>query len=526
MSEIEYYKSLVATGKMTRRDFMAKSSALGLSIAAATTLLSSSANATPIKGGHLKVGMAGGQTTDSLDPATITQYMPQVMTFASRNCLVEVNVKGEATPELAEGWEAKPGAQEWVFNLRKGVEFHNGKTMDADDVVWSIQHHLGEKSESGAKGILGGVAEIKADGKDKVIVSLTSGNADLPFLLSDYHLQIMPVGEDPASGIGTGGYQIESFEPGVRFLAKKNPNYFKSDRAHVDSVEILAIEDVAARTSALQTGEVHLINRVDPKTLSLLKRAKNVQILSTSGAQHYTMPMMGDRAPFDNNDLRLAMKYAIDREQLLNTVLRGYGRVGNDHPIAATDQYFAADLEQRTYDPDKAAFHFKKAGFEGQTIPLHTSDAAFAGAVDTAVLFKESASKAGITIDLVREPNDGYWSNVWMQKNFCFSYWGGRITPDLMFSTAFSSDAAWNEGFWKNEKFDKLLVEARAELDQTKRRALYTEMQTMVSNEGSVIIPMFADYLDAATKNIKGFEHVATYGMSGFRAPEQVWIDG
>src|SRR5262249_25455783 len=152
----------------------------------------------------------------------------------------------------------------------------------------------------------------------------------------------------------------------------------------------------------------------------------------------------------------------IDREHILKIILRGYGAVGNDSPIAKFMQFYAADIPQHRYDPDKAKFHYKKSGHDGP-VQLSTADAAFAGAVDTAQLMQAQYAKAGITLDIVREPNDSYWDNVWMKKAWCASYWGGRPTVDLMFSIAYKSDAPWNESFWKRPDFDKLLAAARSE---------------------------------------------------------------
>ena len=252
-----------------------------------------------------------------------------------------------------------------------------------------------------------------------------------------------------------------------------------------------------------------MMDRADLKTVHLLKRSKGINVMETVGYKHYTMPMRTDTAPFDKNDLRLALKYSLDREELVKKILRGHGVVGNDHPISPTNQYHAGDLAQRMYDPDKAKFHFKKAGMEGTTIQLSAADAAFPGAVDAAVLYKEHAAKAGIDIEVVREPNDGYWSNVWMKKGWCACYWGGRPTEDWMFTTAYAAGADWNDTFWKHDRFNELLLAARAELDSDKRRTMYYEMQEIVSNDGGVVVPMFANYVFAASDKIVPSEQMA-----------------
>ncbi|MCK5275188.1 MAG: ABC transporter substrate-binding protein [Alphaproteobacteria bacterium] len=511
----------------TRREVLASGAAAG-AMAAGLSIAPGIARAAPKKGGTLRLGIGHGSTTDTHDPATWTDLYMQVVGNASYNYLTEVSNSGELVPELAQSWDVSPDAKVWTFKLRKGVEFHNGKTLDSGDVIASINHHLGEDSKSAAKAILDPIAEVKADGKDTVVFTMKTGNADFPFILSDYHIGIMPAKDgkliDPMSGVGCGGYTIENFEPGVRTTLKRNPNYWKTDRAHFDSAEVLSITDVTARTNALTTGEIDAMDKVDLKTAHLLARSKKVRLEETSGTQHYTAAMRTDTAPFDNNDVRLALNYAVDREALLQSVLRGHGVLGNDHPIGRAQPFYAKDLEQRVYDPDKAKFHLKQAGLSNITVDLSASDAAFAGAVDAAVLYKEHAAKAGIDINVVREPNDGYWSNVWLKKPFCAVYWGGRPTEDWMFSTAYAEGVPWNDTFWKHDRFNELLVVARGELDSSKRRGMYFEMQKIVNEEGGVIIPMFANYVMGLSNKVAHDKMGANWAMDGFRAIERWWF--
>jgi len=521
-------KKILQTEGLTRRDFMVRATALGVAAASASALWSESVKAaTPNKGGTLRLAIGHGSTTDSLDPGTFENLYMQVVGSTAYNQLTEVDNNGDLVADLAESWDVTDDAVAWTFNLRKGVEFHNGKTMDADDVVASFQHHMGEDSKSAAKAILDPIAGIKADGKDKVVFTLKSGNADFPFIVSDYHVAILPSKDgaiDATSGIGTGGYSIENYEPGVRTALKRNPNYWKTDRAHFDGAEVLAIVDVAARTNALTTGEIDAMDRVDLKTAHLLARDKNVSIEEVSGTQHYTFAMHTDTAPFDNNDVRLALKFGIDRDALVKTILRGHGVVGNDHPIGRSNRFHADDLPQRQYDPDQAKFHLKKAGLDSLKVDLSAADAAFPGAVDAAVLYKEHAAKAGIDINVVREPNDGYWSNVWLKKPWSAVYWGGRPTEDWMFSTAYAEGVPWNDTHFSHARFNELLVAARSELDDAKRREMYFEMQKIVSDEGGVIIPMFANYVMGLSKKVQHDKLGANWSMDGFKCIERWWF--
>jgi len=209
---------------------------------------------------------------------------------------------------------------------------------------------------------------------------------------------------------------------------------------------------------------------------------------------------------------------------LLKQILRGYGEPGNDHPIAPVNKYHANNLEQRKYDPEKAKFHMKKAGMLDHTFNLHAADAAFAGAVDAAVLIKEQAKKAGININVVREPDDGYWSNVWIKKEWVMCYWGGRPVEDMMFSVAYADGAPWNDTFWSNKRFNELLVMARAELDEGKRRKMYAEMQEICRNDSGTVVPMFNQIVEASSAKTAHGPISAHMALDGMRNAERWWF--
>ena len=413
MITLDQLKQKLAAGQISRRSFMEGALAIGATVAGAE-LMMGEALAAPQKGGTYKQALTGGATSDSLDPAkTLDSYMINVSFGQLRNNLTEIGPDNQLRPELAESWEASADASTWTFKLRKGVEFHNGKSLEAADVVASFNHHRGEDTKSAAKGIIAPIEDITADGKSTVVFKMKSGNADFPFIVSDYHLTICPAMSDGTmdwkSGVGTGGYILDNFDPGVRTTVKRNPNYWKAGRAHFDSIENLFIADVVARTNALRSGEVDSIPNLDLKTVHLLARDKSIQIFPTYGNKHTTFPLLTDIAPFDNNHVRLGLKFAIDREEMLQKILKGQGELGNDSPVGPANIYRATaeEMPQRPYDPDKAKFHLKKAGMDSLSVQFHVADTAFEGAVDAAQLYAESAKKAGIDIEVVREPNDG-----------------------------------------------------------------------------------------------------------------------
>ncbi len=488
------------------------------------------AQATPKPGGRFRIGLGEGDIGDSHDPATwgTADLMIVGLWGAVYNNLMEIGPDNQLTPELAESVESSRDAKTWTFKLRRDVAFHNGKTLDSDDVVASFNHHRGPSSKSAAKPILDSIIDLKTDGADRVIFTLSGGNADFPVLCTDYHLVIGPSVDgqiDWESATGTGGYSLVAHERGVRMVLRRNRHYWKKGRAHFDDVELIHIADIAARMNAVITGQVDLIERPDLKSLHLLRQHSDVIIDEVSSTQQYTLPMFTDVAPYSDLNVRLALKYAIDRDAMVRTILRGHGTAGNDSPITPANRYFAADVRPRPYDPDRARYYLRRAGLSSLKLDLSAADGAFKGAVDTAVLFKEHALKAGIDINVVRESDDGYWTNVWNKKPFVMCFWHGRPSEDWMFSEVYASNAPWNDTHWKNARFNTLLLAARAELDTDTRRAMYHEMQQLVSDEGGAIIPMFANYVMARGA---GVAHEARIGsnldLDGWKCIERWWF--
>ncbi len=524
------------SGSIDRRQFIAAMIAAGVTMPSAISMSDAVLAATPKKGGRLRQGFSAGSTTESLDALKSTGAVVEICNnWCWGSNLTEVQPDGSVAPELAESMESSDDGKTWVFNLRPGVEFHNGKSLTPEDVIHSVNRHRGDDSESASKSLFKPVVDMRKDGDRQVVIELESANADFPFVLADYRLVIMASDAsgkvDVSSGNGTGPYSVASFDPGTRALFKRNPNYFKADRAHFDEVETLVLVDPAARQSALTTGQVDVVDNVQPKTARLLSKVPGVSILEVTGTQHRTMIMRLDTPPFDNFDLRMALKLAVKRQELVDKIEGGHGVIGNDHNISPAQQYYNSELPQREYDPDKAKFHLEKAGMVGAELELIASPAALDGAADAAVLLKASAEAIGLNINVKQVPSDGFWSDVWNKtgNGFTTSYWGGRPTNDWMFTTCCVAESSWNDTAWKNteaaDRFNQLIVAARSELDTAKRRDMYWECQRLVHEDGGEIVWGFTNYLHGLRDNVKHPEKVAgNWTLDGCKSAERWWF--
>ena len=365
MSELDYWNRRLIKGAISRREFMGRAAALGASSLAISTILTSAdaiAADAPKNGGVLKLGLAGGSTTDSLDFRTTTNSVLIDTNHGLWNCLAKWGQDGRPHPELAESWEATNGAKDWIFKLRRGVTFSNGKEFTADDAIYSLNLHRGDTKSGGATSVKG-VTDIKKLDDHQIQISLSAADADFPYGMTDYHLMMVPDGfKDWAKPVGTGPFVLENFDPGVRIRLKKTRPYWKEGKGLLDGVDVTVINDGSARLNALISGQMDAINRVDHKAVALLSKTPRIEVVRAPGGWFSVLAMEVDKPPFDNPDIRMAVMLAADREQMLKALFSGYGTAGNDHPIPPTDPYFNRELPQRKYDPEKADLPFQESG--------------------------------------------------------------------------------------------------------------------------------------------------------------------
>ncbi|WP_435167519.1 ABC transporter substrate-binding protein [Falsirhodobacter sp. 1013] len=511
----------------TRRDLLKMLMASGVALGAGGSLLLRAGQAvaqTPVTGGHLKGAGWSSSTADTLDPAKASFSTDYVRCCAFYNRLTFLDQAGIAQMELAEEITTDD-AKTWQVTLKPDVTFHNGKTLTSADVVYSMKRHLDPAVGSKAAAIAAQMAEVTAVHDRTVRIVLAAANADLPTILSLHHFMIVADGTtDFTTANGTGAFLCESFEPGVKSVGVRNPNYFKGQGPYLESFEYFAISDNNARVNAVLSGDVHLGASINPRSMRMMEGQDHVQTSVTTSGNYTNLNIRLDMAPGDKAGFIEGMKYLMNREAIQKSVLRGLAEIGNDQPVSPADKYHNPNLKPRPYDPEQAVALFKKAGLFGQTIPIVTSDAP-TSAIDMAMVVQQAGAEAGMKFELERVPSDGYWSNYWLKAPIHFGNINPRPTPDILFSLLYASDAPWNESQYKSEKFDGMLTEARGSLDEEKRKAIYWEMQEMVANEAGTIIPAYISNVDALSSKLKGLQPNPLGGQMGYAFAEYVWLD-
>ena len=510
-----------------RRELLRMLAAGGVGLAAAGTILGRAGTAlaqTPVSGGHVKAAGWSSSTADTLDPAKASLSTDYVRCCAHYNRLTFLDDKGVTRMELAEKVETTD-AKTWTITLRRGVTFHSGKTLSAADVVFSLQRHLDPAVGSKVNAIAKQMTGFRAVDPLTVEVTLAAPNGDLPTILAMHHFMIVADGTtDFTKGNGTGAFLVERFEPGVRSIAKRNPNYWKDGRPYLDSFEFFAIPDDTARVNALLSGDIQLAAAISPRSIRLLDRAPNVVQSRTTSGNYTDLNMRLDLSPGDKAGFAEGMKYLLNREQIQKSALRGLAEIANDQPVPPSNVYRNAELAPKPFDPERAKSLFQKAGVLGQTIPIVASEAA-GSSLDMAVIVQQAGNAIGMKFDIQRVPSDGYWSNYWLKAPVHFGNVNPRPTPDILFSLLYASTAPWNESRFQSEKFDAMLLEARGSLDQAKRKEIYGEMQVMVANEAGTGIPVYMSNVDAISDKLKGLQYSPLGGMMGYNFAEYVWLE-
>lgn len=509
---------------MSRRDFIIAVGALGVSTVAAKSYLASASTfaATPRKGGTAIYANNIHGPDDQMDPIVFSSGIDYTRGRAIYNNLTQILDNMTLHPELAEEWSSNSDATEFTFKIRKGVEFHDGSPLTADDVVWSMNRHLGENSPSVIKAFFTSVVEWRKVDSHTVKVELSSPDSDLPIKLGEKQAKIVKMNTvDFRKGIGTGPYVLESFEPGVRSTHSRNLNYWR-DGPNFDALELTGITDPIARVNALIAGDVHLIASVNSRSVDLINKAEGVHVNSTPSGGYGGICCLKNTVPGENDDFVKGMQYIQDRERIVRSILKGHGQVGNDHPISpAYSADHCTELPQRPYDPDKAKWHLEKSGYSSAELfvaPVAT------GIADACLLMQANLKKIGFDLSIKQVPTDGYWGAVWMKEPMNVVSWNMRPTANSMLAIQFAPGGAWNDTFWNNERFGKLLQMQLSETDPAKRHEMLCEMQTLVHEGSGMVIPYHVNILDGVNDKIHGIPVVPLGAVGAYEWVEFAWM--
>ena len=406
---------------------------------------------------------------------------------------------------VAESIEAEHGkADSWVVKIRPGIEFHNGKTVTAEDVIFSLQRILDAKTPKVGAASIGyvDIKNVKKLSKSSLRIPLKFPNATFLDDIGQYFNAIVPIGYDPAKPVGTGAFMFESFTAGQQSVFKKFPNYWQTGKPYVDGLTILDFADDTARVNALLGGQVEAVDNLPTGQITQVQGNSSLKALISHTGQWQPFTMRVDQAPFNDPRVRQAMRLIVNRPQMVAQVLSGQGRVANDL-YAPFDPAFDSSLPQRHQDLAQAKSLLKAAGHAGMTVQLVTAPV-FQGVVQAAEVFAQQAAGAGVTVQLRKLDSSTFYGSQYLKYPFSQDFWATReYLPQVAQGSLPKSP--FNETHWADPTFDKLIDQARGTLDATKRTQLLQEAQKIEYETGGYIIPYFSNQIDAYSTKLGGF---------------------
>ncbi len=458
------------------------------------------------RGGVLRVGATGGSAQDTLDPHRPVTYPDQARVSNLFEPLFLRDPAYAVQPVLAESLEPSKDATTWTLRLRQGVEFHNGKTLDADDVIFTLRRVLDPALKAGGTPELsivdvGGLRRV--DGRT-LQIPLKQPYALFKEALAQYYLGVVPVGFDVTKPVGTGPFTAGTFTAGQQSMFPRFGRYWRTDQPYVDALVVVDFPDDDRRVKALLSGEVDAIDNVPQTKVDEIKAAGGNILVSESGAWT-PFTMRTDAAPFDDVRVRQAMRLIADREQLVEQALGGQGRIANDL-YAPFDVAYAKDLPQRQQDLSRARSLLRSAAPHGLQVELVTSSGIGAGAVEAARLFAAQAHGAGAGADVRTRVVDAaaFYGKDYLSWPFALDFWFTRGYLAQAFLGSMP-DSPFNQCHWRDPGFVSLVSQARGELDDTKRIQLLLEAQKIEYDTGGYLVWGFKNQVDAYSTKVVGF---------------------
>ena len=517
MTETDVDQAAAAAG-LTREQLLRRAVAGGGAALLAGNLAGvarAAVDAAPKRGGTFRIGVSGGSAKDFIDGQNIVTRPDQARIVTGWETLVVFDSQFKLRFDgLAEEISPNKAADQWTIRVRKGIEFHNGKTLSADDVKFSLQRLVNKKL-----GLFGGAALSSVDPAriqklDNRTVRLHLKQRDGTILdaLGQYVAGIVPVGYSPNAigqakpNIGTGPYKVQSFTPGQQSVHVRNPNYWRSGQPYFDKVVIIDFPDDTARVNALLGGQVDAITDVPPAQVAVVTGHSGTKVLESPSAAWTPICMRVDAEPFTDVRVRQAMRLIANRPQMVAQALSGHGRIGNDL-YGPFDEAFAKSLPQRHQDIDKAKSLLKAAGKDGLTIDLQSTNGAL-GMNEGAQVFAQQAKAAGVNVNVKILDSGPFYGPQYLKWTFSTDFWGSRNYLSQVAAGSLPS-SPYNETHWpdaSHRKFLSLYNQAKVTADRVKRTEIMREMQKMEYDAGGYIIWGFSTLLDGYSSKVNGLK--------------------
>lgn len=517
-------------GEMDRTEFLRRGAMFGFSAGMLGSLLAfvGEAGAAPGStaqlarvqaGGTIRVGLTAG---GSLEPYLLNDGGSLALAGIPGEYLTFTNPQGKIVPWLATSWKPNADATVWTFQLRKGVKFHNGKTMTAKDVVASMKQYVGAKESNAGLSPFFDAAGVSAKGDYTVVFRLKSAIGVFPYLVSQttYQAIIQPAalaatpGKWVASGmIGTGAFKLK------KYVDKKSAELVRHDgywggRPPLDGVKVTYYQGSAPMVLALRAGQIDLAMQLSPQEVQVFKNNSKFKTYSQPTAAHRQLCMRTDQGVLKDPRVRRAVALVINRPQQLQKVMLGAGQLGNDNPFWKGFASADPSVKQRTQNIELAKALLKAANAENLKFNITTWN--FLDHADHAASIQAYAREAGIEIGLEvmdvskyydSEPAGADYATTtpWLNRTATLTEYGARGVPNIYLTRCYMSTGDWNASHYNNAEFDSLAKTYLGAAEVAAQRTATKRMAGLLLRDTPVITDYFISYVTASSSKVKNY---------------------
>jgi peptide/nickel transport system substrate-binding protein len=467
-----------------------------------------STSATPMTGGKITYGVAGGGLT-TLDPDKVASAALLPVMSLLYNGLTQYGQDNSVQPALATSWSSSSDLKTWTFKLRQNVTYHLGKKFTAQDAVANIQRVLDPKTGSQARATLSMVQSVQAVDPATLQVNLSTPDAVLPAAFTNvYFGDIDTIAQVNTNADGTGPYKLKQFVPDDHVTLVRNPNYW-GPKGKLDEIDIVETPDSTSAVNSLRNHDLDVVWNVPPPNLTQLKSDPTLAVLKPSGYSGTVVwELDTTSAPFSDVRARQALAYAADRAQMLTTGYNGLGSVEKSNSVLDPGQAeYAKDLPNYDFDLQKAKTLFQQAGVgPGTNLVFWTTAGRNPQWVTMGEILQQDLKKIGISLTIQQQE-----VTTWLQKFFP----AGKKYPGLIVANYISSPYEpsqqlnfFQQGVcecnWVDPQYDQLLQQALGTSGASARAKLYQQMQALVNQQVPSIVPFTTSQFTVVAKRVAG----------------------
>jgi peptide/nickel transport system substrate-binding protein len=474
-----------------------------------------------VRGGTLTIGsLVEPPALDPFHQAADARIQVSVLMYQG---LVYEDADGVPQPLLATGWELSDDGKTYTFHLREGVVFHTGEPMTAEDVKYSYDYLRDPENGSPGAGDLAMVESIEVVDDHTVRFVLSRPNAALPITLSNKYGAVVPSGYFDDEGaqtrmnevsVGTGPFKLTAFRPNSFLTVQRNPDYWQPDLPYLDEVTFVYLPNSASMLAALRNRRVDLVLLSRPQDAEQVTGDPNLVVERSFSYNQKSIDLNAEYEPVSDLRVRQAMALVIDKGEVLNAALGGYGQVIGTVP-AGMQETWGAPIEElpfQTVDVERARELMAEAGHaDGLDVDLVTI-IGYDWMDPAAVTLASQLERIGINVNIQRV-DLGVWIRNWRGRSFpvTLNDWGTSPDPSLLFYRHFHKQPEGNDNRnWNNDRASELLDRGQQVADYEERKAIYVEFQKLLAEEVPTIMMFSSDLVTVRQQNVHNHQQHPT----------------